>query len=108
MQERENSNSPDKEQGVVIFLIDSLEIFESDGFVEEAFVEGQCESVVDELPVEQGQGDEPADKPKERMVVETARRIRDLPAHNELLRIAPKGRCCLAKALGAQMLKKRG
>ncbi len=45
-------NSPDKEQGVVVFLIDSLEIFESDGFVEEAFVEGQCESVVDELPVE--------------------------------------------------------
>lgn len=47
-------DSLDPDEGVVEFRVDGFQVLQGQGFVQDALVEGQGESRIDELPVEQG------------------------------------------------------
>lgn len=49
-----SSDLLDPDERVVKFRVDGLQVFESQRFVQNAFVEGQRETRVDEFAVEQG------------------------------------------------------
>lgn len=54
---------PDEEKGIIVLLINSLEVLQRQRFVEKTLVEGQSESVVNEFAVEQSQCDESTNEP---------------------------------------------